>query len=41
VIERVLEEMPAQPVGHFDDLFAADSEARQRSEERVRGLTPA
>jgi 1-deoxy-D-xylulose-5-phosphate reductoisomerase len=41
VIERVLEEMPAQPVGHFDDLFDADAEARQRSEERVRGLTPA
>jgi 1-deoxy-D-xylulose-5-phosphate reductoisomerase len=41
VIERVLAEMPAQPVGHFDDLFDADAEARQRSEERVRGLTPA
>jgi 1-deoxy-D-xylulose-5-phosphate reductoisomerase len=41
VIERVLEEMPAQPVSHFDDLFAADAEARQRSEEQVRGLTPA
>jgi 1-deoxy-D-xylulose-5-phosphate reductoisomerase len=41
VIERVLDEMPAQPVGHFDDLFAADAEARRRSEEQVRGLTPA
>jgi len=41
VIERVLEEMPARPVGHFDDLFAADGEARERSEEQVRGLTPA
>jgi 1-deoxy-D-xylulose-5-phosphate reductoisomerase len=41
VIERVLEEMPARPVTHFDDLFATDAEARQRSEERVRGLTPA
>ena len=41
VIERVLEEMPAQPVGHFDDLFAADAEARRRSEEQVRGLMPA
>ncbi len=39
VIERVLEEMPAQPVTHFDDLFAADAEARERSEEQVRGLT--
>jgi 1-deoxy-D-xylulose-5-phosphate reductoisomerase len=41
VIERVLEEMPARPVSHFDDLFAADAEARERSEEQVRGLTPA
>jgi 1-deoxy-D-xylulose-5-phosphate reductoisomerase len=41
VIERVLEEMPARPVGHFDDLFAADAEARERTEEQVRGLTPA
>jgi 1-deoxy-D-xylulose-5-phosphate reductoisomerase len=39
VIERVLEEMPAQPLTHFDDLFAADAEARERSEEQVRGLT--
>ncbi len=41
VIERVLAEMPPRPVGHFDDLFAADAEARRRSEEEVRGLTPA
>jgi 1-deoxy-D-xylulose-5-phosphate reductoisomerase len=41
VIERVLEEMPARPVTHFDDLFATDAEARERSEEQVRGLTPA
>jgi 1-deoxy-D-xylulose-5-phosphate reductoisomerase len=41
VIERVLEEMPAQPVTHFDDLFATDAEARQRSEDQVRGLAPA
>jgi 1-deoxy-D-xylulose-5-phosphate reductoisomerase len=41
VIERVLAEMPAQPVTHFDDLFAADAEARRRSEDHVRGLTPA
>jgi 1-deoxy-D-xylulose-5-phosphate reductoisomerase len=41
VIERVLEEMPAQPVTHFDDLFATDAEARRRTEEQVRGLTPA
>jgi 1-deoxy-D-xylulose-5-phosphate reductoisomerase len=41
VIERVLEEMPARPVSHFDDLFAADAEARERSEEQVRGLVSA
>jgi len=41
VIERVLAEMPAQPVTHFDDLFAADAEARRRTEEQVRGLMPA
>ena len=38
VIERVLEEMPAAPVGHFDDLFAADAEARRRSEGTIAGL---
>ncbi len=38
VIERVLEEMPAAPVGHFDDLFAADAEARRRTEEQIGGL---
>jgi 1-deoxy-D-xylulose-5-phosphate reductoisomerase len=41
VIERVLEEMAAAPVSHFEDLFAADEEARQRSEEEIRGLAPA
>jgi 1-deoxy-D-xylulose-5-phosphate reductoisomerase len=41
VIERVLGEMPAQGVSHFDDLFAADAEARERSQEQVRELTPA
>jgi 1-deoxy-D-xylulose-5-phosphate reductoisomerase len=41
VIEAVLEEMPARPVSHFDDLFAADAEARERTEEQVRGLMPA
>jgi 1-deoxy-D-xylulose-5-phosphate reductoisomerase len=41
VIERVLEEMPARPIGHFEDLFATDAEARRRSEDQVRGLTPA
>jgi 1-deoxy-D-xylulose-5-phosphate reductoisomerase len=41
VIERVMEEMPARPITHFDDLFATDAEARERTESQVRGLTPA
>jgi 1-deoxy-D-xylulose-5-phosphate reductoisomerase len=41
VIERVLEEMPPAGVTHFDDLFAADAEARERSQEQVRELAPA
>jgi 1-deoxy-D-xylulose-5-phosphate reductoisomerase len=41
VIGQLLGEMPGRPVGHFDDLFAADAEARRRSEDLVRGLTPA
>jgi 1-deoxy-D-xylulose-5-phosphate reductoisomerase len=40
-VERVLEEMPARPVSHFNDLFDADAEARRRTDEQVRGLTPA
>jgi 1-deoxy-D-xylulose-5-phosphate reductoisomerase len=38
-IERVLEEMPARPPTHFEDLFEVDAEARRRTEEHVRGLT--
>ncbi|HEX3174011.1 MAG TPA: 1-deoxy-D-xylulose-5-phosphate reductoisomerase [Solirubrobacterales bacterium] len=38
-IECVLEEMPAQPVTHFEDLFAVDEEARRRTEGQVGGLT--
>jgi 1-deoxy-D-xylulose-5-phosphate reductoisomerase len=30
LVERTLEAVPSQPVRHFDDLFAADGEARQR-----------
>jgi 1-deoxy-D-xylulose-5-phosphate reductoisomerase len=37
-IEKVMEEMPAQPVTHFEDLFAVDAEARRRTEEQVGGL---
>ncbi len=41
VIERILEQMPARPVTHFDDLFAADAEARERAAAAARELTPA
>jgi 1-deoxy-D-xylulose-5-phosphate reductoisomerase len=41
VIERTLDRMGAEPVTHFDDLFAADAEARERSAELIEGLTPA
>jgi 1-deoxy-D-xylulose-5-phosphate reductoisomerase len=37
-IERVLEAMPAVQPTHFEDLFAADAEARRRTEEAVGGL---
>jgi 1-deoxy-D-xylulose-5-phosphate reductoisomerase len=37
-IERVLAAMPAQPLTHFEDLFAIDAEARRRTEEQVGGL---
>jgi 1-deoxy-D-xylulose-5-phosphate reductoisomerase len=40
-IERVLEEMPAVPLSHFEDLFTVDAEARRRAEEQVTGLTRA
>jgi 1-deoxy-D-xylulose-5-phosphate reductoisomerase len=40
-IPAVLEEMPARGVSHFDDLFAADAEARERSQEQIRELAPA
>ncbi|HWA55116.1 MAG TPA: 1-deoxy-D-xylulose-5-phosphate reductoisomerase [Solirubrobacterales bacterium] len=37
-IDRVLTAMPAVQPTHFDDLFAADAEARRRTEEEVGGL---
>jgi 1-deoxy-D-xylulose-5-phosphate reductoisomerase len=41
VIERTLDEMPGQPVTHFDDLFAADAEARRRAATFAKELAPA
>jgi 1-deoxy-D-xylulose-5-phosphate reductoisomerase len=37
-VERVLEAMPAVTPTHFEDLFAADAEARRRTEEEAGGL---
>jgi 1-deoxy-D-xylulose-5-phosphate reductoisomerase len=31
VVERMLEQMPAEPASHFEDLFGVDEEARRRS----------
>ncbi len=31
VVERMLDEMPAESVSHFEELFAVDEEARRRS----------
>jgi 1-deoxy-D-xylulose-5-phosphate reductoisomerase len=41
VIGRILEQMPARPVTHFDDLFATDAEARERAAAAARELMPA
>lgn len=35
VVDDVLTALPAAPVGHFEDLFAADAEARSRAGESV------
>jgi 1-deoxy-D-xylulose-5-phosphate reductoisomerase len=37
-VEEILAEMPAQPVTHFEELFAIDEEARRRTEERIAGF---
>ncbi len=37
-VEELLAEMPAQPVTHFEELFAIDEEARRRTEERIGGF---
>jgi 1-deoxy-D-xylulose-5-phosphate reductoisomerase len=37
VIEQTLAALPARPVGHFSDLYAADAEARARARELCQG----
>ena len=41
VIEESLDSLPLTDPGHFDDLFAADEEARRRAGELVERLGPA
>jgi 1-deoxy-D-xylulose-5-phosphate reductoisomerase len=41
VVERMLEEMPAEPVSHFEDLFAIDEEARRRASDLIEELAVA
>ncbi len=38
LIERVLDELPAQPVRHFSDLYRADGEARERARGLLEGV---
>jgi 1-deoxy-D-xylulose-5-phosphate reductoisomerase len=38
VIERALDEVPAEPVRHFSDLYRADELARERAGELVEGV---
>jgi 1-deoxy-D-xylulose-5-phosphate reductoisomerase len=39
VIERALDQLGSQPVRSFDDLYAADAEARRVARETVEGVT--
>ncbi len=41
VVERTLEAMPAEPVSHFEDLFAVDGLARERADGLIEELAPA
>jgi 1-deoxy-D-xylulose-5-phosphate reductoisomerase len=41
VVERMLAEMPAEPVSHFEDLFAVDEEARRRCTELIEEMAVA
>ncbi len=39
VIERALDATPVAPVGHFEELYRADSEARERTRDLIEGVT--
>jgi 1-deoxy-D-xylulose-5-phosphate reductoisomerase len=38
VIERALSDLPAEPVGHFSDLYRADTAARARADDLIQGV---
>jgi 1-deoxy-D-xylulose-5-phosphate reductoisomerase len=38
VVERTLDAIPATPPGHFDDLYAVDTEARDRARELIHAV---
>jgi 1-deoxy-D-xylulose-5-phosphate reductoisomerase len=38
VVEQALEDLPAQPLRHFSDLYGADAEAREKARELVEGV---
>src|SRR4051794_22557334 len=38
LIERVLDELPAEPLRHFSDLYRADGEARERARGMLEGV---
>jgi 1-deoxy-D-xylulose-5-phosphate reductoisomerase len=38
VIERALDDLPAEPVRHFSDLYRADAAARAKAEEVIEGV---
>jgi 1-deoxy-D-xylulose-5-phosphate reductoisomerase len=39
LIERVLDELPSEPVRHFSDLYRADGEARERARGLLEGVS--
>ena len=39
LIERALDELGSRPVRSFDDLYAADGEARELARQVVEGVT--
>jgi 1-deoxy-D-xylulose-5-phosphate reductoisomerase len=41
IVERTLGEMPAEPVTHFEELFAVDEEARRRSADVIEEIAVA